>query len=287
MRSLQAGATIARLSTTTATMSPACCATAQNALGVLLGNGMYRALRTTPGRYTKFAGSYRRAEVRRPVAHRVRRRRVRWRLPATEHVEDNSPGPITFSSTYGGEDFDARREPQGWDRPGFDDSAWRAAIVVDGPGGALQPEFAPPVRVMHSYTPVKLHSAQARRTGLRPGPELCRLAGNLPSPVPPAPSSSSRPESCSTTTAQSRSAARAGRSGSPTRCAARASRAGIRASVTTDSATCKWRALKLVPASAQGRAHHSQRARRGGPFLVRGRGQSLPLRTSCSTAFTR
>ena len=33
-------------------------------------------------------------------------------------------GPITHSAILGGEDYDARRLPVGWDRPGFDDTAW-------------------------------------------------------------------------------------------------------------------------------------------------------------------
>ena len=36
-------------------------------------------------------------------------------------------GPIVFTCIYGGEDYDARREQPGWDRPGFDDGAWSAA----------------------------------------------------------------------------------------------------------------------------------------------------------------
>ena len=124
----------------------------KNALGVLLGNGMYRVLRT-PGRYTKFTGSY-------GLPKCIVQLRIEFSgADAIEIDSDGSwkthPGPITFSSTYGGEDFDARREPEGWDRPGFDDSDWRAATVVDGPGGTLQPELAPPIRVMHTYLQIK------------------------------------------------------------------------------------------------------------------------------------
>jgi hypothetical protein len=125
----------------------------QNAMGVMLGNGMYRVLKT-PDRYTKFVGSY--GELKCTVQLHIEFTDG----SAAEILSDGSwktaPGPITFSSTYGGEDFDARLEPQGWDRPGFDDSAWRAVSVVDGPGGALTREIAPPIRVMHTYVPVKV-----------------------------------------------------------------------------------------------------------------------------------
>jgi hypothetical protein len=124
----------------------------ENALGVMLGNGMYRVLET-PGRYTKFVGS-----MGQPKCI------VQLHLDyadglSSEILSDatwkTSPGPIRFSSTYGGEDFDARRQPPGWDSPGFHDADWSAAIVVSGPGGTLAPELAPPIRVIHTYAPVK------------------------------------------------------------------------------------------------------------------------------------
>ena len=42
----------------------------------------------------------------------------------------STSGPILFSSTYGGEDYDARKTPEGWDSPGFDDSKWTTALEV-------------------------------------------------------------------------------------------------------------------------------------------------------------
>ena len=125
----------------------------ENALGVLLGNGMYRVLQT-PGRYTKFTGSFG------PPKCIVQLDLTMADGRQIEIVSDGTwkthPGPIVFSSTYGGEDFDARREPAGWDRPGFRDADWSPAAVVDGPGGTLTPELAPPIRVMHVYTPVRV-----------------------------------------------------------------------------------------------------------------------------------
>ncbi|HEV2578941.1 MAG TPA: family 78 glycoside hydrolase catalytic domain [Acidobacteriaceae bacterium] len=64
-------------------------------------------------------------------------------------------GPVLFDSTYGGEDYDARREQKGWNLPGFDDTAWTAAEVVAGPGGELIPAIAPKVGQHERYVPVK------------------------------------------------------------------------------------------------------------------------------------
>src|SRR5262249_46152966 len=49
-----------------------------------------------------------------------------------------SPGPITFSSIYGGEDYDARLNPKGWDLAGFDDSGWPHAVEIVRPPGRLR-----------------------------------------------------------------------------------------------------------------------------------------------------
>jgi hypothetical protein len=124
-----------------------------NAVGVMLGNGMYRVLRT-PGRYTKFVGSY--GQLKCTVQLEIDFVGGGSLAILSDGTWKTAPGPITFSSAYGGEDFDARLEPQGWDEAGFNDASWRAAAVVPGPGGVLRPEIAPPIRVMHVYAPAKI-----------------------------------------------------------------------------------------------------------------------------------
>jgi hypothetical protein len=66
-----------------------------------------------------------------------------------------SQGPVTFASTYGGEDFDARLVQAGWDAPGFDDAAWMAAQVTEGPGGRMVAAIAPDVRVVQTFSAPK------------------------------------------------------------------------------------------------------------------------------------
>src|SRR6202041_1442799 len=61
------------------------------------------------------------------------------------------PGPIVLSHTYGGEDFDARLEPEGWDRPGGGagggGAGWVHVLQVEGPGGELRAQNVPPIVV--------------------------------------------------------------------------------------------------------------------------------------------
>jgi hypothetical protein len=123
-----------------------------NALGVLLGNGMYD-VPNVPGRYNKFTGSFGQPKL-------VLQLMIRYvdgseTTIVTDNAWASTPGPITLSSIYGGEDYDARREQPGWDLPRFRAEGWNAAAEVAGPGGALVAQLMPPVVVAQTYKPVR------------------------------------------------------------------------------------------------------------------------------------
>jgi len=67
-------------------------------------------------------------------------------------------GPLTSSNVYGGEDYDARLNPAGWMKPGFDDGNWPRAAVVAAPEGKVLPYGAPPIMAHEVFTPVKIVS---------------------------------------------------------------------------------------------------------------------------------
>jgi alpha-L-rhamnosidase len=83
-------------------------------------------------------------------------------------------GPTTFSNWYGGEDYDARRKPDGWDEPGASHESWRAVADLGAPGGepVLSAQQAPPVRVQETVTAVS-------RKEVAPGVWLYDLGRNL------------------------------------------------------------------------------------------------------------
>jgi hypothetical protein len=114
-----------------------------NAVGVMLGNGMYNVLAT--GNYTKFTGSFGPPKV-------IAQLYLYYTNGVSQVIASDgqwltTPGPITYSHVYGGEDYDARLLPAGWNQAGFDASAWSAAAVTNGPGGILrgQSHAAPPI----------------------------------------------------------------------------------------------------------------------------------------------
>lgn len=145
-----------------------------NALGLVLGNGMYHVPKVA-GRYTKFTGSQ---GPRQAIARlRLDYADGTSQLVPTDATWQVAPGPITFSHVYGGEDYDARSEPAGWDRPGFSSSAsqpvWSAAVEVSGPGGTLRglSHAAPPVRAIEDIRPVAVRE-------IRPGVSVYDLGQN-------------------------------------------------------------------------------------------------------------
>jgi hypothetical protein len=114
-------------------------------LTVLLGNGMYN-VQQTKGRYTKFEGTFGPPKLLAELT-------VRYRDGVTETIPTDAtwqaaPGPVTFSSTYGGEDYDARVVPTGW----------TPAQLTESPGGALTVAIAPEFLLAHTYaTPALTH----------------------------------------------------------------------------------------------------------------------------------
>ncbi|MBC8095764.1 MAG: family 78 glycoside hydrolase catalytic domain, partial [Akkermansiaceae bacterium] len=130
-----------------------------NALGVMLGNGMYNVPATS--RYTKFTGSFGPPKL-------IAQLHLFYANGTSNVISTDSqwltaPGPITFSHVYGGEDYDARLEPSGWNHAGFDAAAWSPATVTSGPGGMLrgQSHAAPPIKAVQTLLPIKTNSISA------------------------------------------------------------------------------------------------------------------------------
>ncbi len=125
-----------------------------NALGLILGNGMYN-LQPDYERYVKFLNSY--GPLKAIAQLRLEYADGSVETIATDKSWQVSPGPITFNNLFAGEDFDARLVQRGWDRPGFKtDAKWTAAIETSGPGGALKGLScaAPPIRAIETLKPV-------------------------------------------------------------------------------------------------------------------------------------
>lgn len=116
-----------------------------NALGFTLGDGT-AAVPTTSGRYQKFTGSQ-------ATPRLLAQLDVTYADGSTARIGTDtswltSSGPTTFSSWYGGEDYDTRLVQPDWNQPGADLGSWRAAVPSSAPTPqtVLSAQSAPPVR---------------------------------------------------------------------------------------------------------------------------------------------
>ncbi len=114
----------------------------ENAIGVMVGNGFFNISRE---RYIKLAIAYGYPKM-------ICKMIIKYADgTSTEIISDNdwktAPSPITFSSIYGGEDYDANLEKQGWDKGGYNDVAWKTALIVKAPKGVLEAEADYPVKI--------------------------------------------------------------------------------------------------------------------------------------------
>ncbi len=118
-----------------------------NCLGVMLGNSFWYSPPSPPGRYQKGGAE---TNFGTPFLLWVDLETKTADGGTTRIVSDGSwkttAGPVTFSHIFGGEDYDARLEPPGWDQPGFDDKTWAPAVPTNAPPGKLAKQFWPPIR---------------------------------------------------------------------------------------------------------------------------------------------
>ncbi|MBC6109460.1 family 78 glycoside hydrolase catalytic domain [Pedobacter fastidiosus] len=119
----------------------------ENALGVLLGNGFYNI--------PPVSGRYRKLKVAFGYPKMICRLAIEFSDGSVSNIISNqswktAPSPITFSSIYGGEDYNANLEQKEWNVAGFNDQKWKSALLVSGP--KLISQSAEPVKVFENFS---------------------------------------------------------------------------------------------------------------------------------------
>jgi alpha-L-rhamnosidase len=125
----------------------------KNAIAAIVGNGFHHV---APERYYKLAVAYGWPKLL--AALRIEYTDGSRETIATGPAWKAAPSPVTFTSIYGGEDFDARLEPAGWTARDFDDGGWGRAAAATPPRGRLAIEEDEPLRVMETHLPVSVRA---------------------------------------------------------------------------------------------------------------------------------
>ena len=129
--------------------------TGANAIGIVLGNGMYN-IQPDSERYVKFINTF--GPLKAIAQLHLQYSDGSTQIIGTDGSWKVSPGPITFSNVFAGEDYDANLEPDGWNKTGFQfGNKWTEAVETEVPGGELKglSNAAPPVKAIETLTPVK------------------------------------------------------------------------------------------------------------------------------------
>lgn len=118
-----------------------------NTIGVMLGNGFYY-VPPVKDRYRKLKVAYGYPKM-------ICRVLVEYTDGTSENIISNQTwktdkSPVTFSSIYGGEDYNANLEQKGWDIAGFNDGKWKSSLIVDGP--KLNAQKEEPVKIFENFS---------------------------------------------------------------------------------------------------------------------------------------
>jgi alpha-L-rhamnosidase len=137
--------------------------TGSNAIGIILGNSMYN-IQPDSIRYVKFLNSF--GPLKASAMLRLEYSDESFDVIGTDSTWKVSPGPITYSNFYGGEDYDARLNQSGWDMADFKMTpGWSDAMITTSPGGQLRglSYAAAPIEVIETIKPVKITKLSANR----------------------------------------------------------------------------------------------------------------------------
>ncbi len=119
-----------------------------NILGVTLGNGYFSPPRQGFGEHLGGDGPPQ-ALVQAEIEFSDGARQI----IGSDETWKWSRGEITFNDIWQGYGEDRRLIQPGWDRPGFDDSNWRAVGPATPPEGKLVAPMAPPIRALDEIKP--------------------------------------------------------------------------------------------------------------------------------------
>lgn len=129
-----------------------------NAIGAVLGNGRFFAMRQNfkPHKWHTFGFpqmllqlEIEYADGRKQIVHSD----ASWKVTAD--------GPIRTNNEYDGEEYDATKELPGWNSAGYNENNWLKAELVKAPGGVLEAQMNPNMKVMERVMPVSIKRLSA------------------------------------------------------------------------------------------------------------------------------
>lgn len=123
-----------------------------NAMGVVLGNGWYRAFRPNSQNVDGYGSESLDVMAQLEVLYADGTREVICTDPSWK----SSTGPILGSTIYDGESYDARLEKPGWSKAGYAEHDWSGVEVVSYDKSKVVAPAAPPVKKIEEILPIEV-----------------------------------------------------------------------------------------------------------------------------------
>ncbi|TJZ62143.1 alpha-rhamnosidase [Sphingobacterium olei] len=121
-----------------------------HALGVVLGNGRFYAMRQAKPYKVKTFG-FPKLQFQLMITYTDGSTET---IKTDDSWKGTANGPITANNEYDGEDYDARKELSGWANVGFDEHEWLPSEYVQEPGGTYEAQLNGHMKVMQDIVPV-------------------------------------------------------------------------------------------------------------------------------------
>lgn len=130
--------------------------TGTNCIGVMLANSFWHNPNPPAGRYNK-DGPQRQATVPLLLAAElwIQNDQDEWSCTPSDSTWTTSPGPITFSHIFAGEDYDATLHIPNWSQPHASGN-WQPSRIAETPSAKVQNQSWPPIQPHEIFHPEKV-----------------------------------------------------------------------------------------------------------------------------------
>lgn len=125
----------------------------KNAVGTILGNGRFFAMRQNEKPYKIKTFSFPKMLMNINIVYTDG---TTANIDTDDSWKGTADGPIRANNEYDGEEYDATKEATGWNKIGFDDSKWTKAEFVQEPTGTIEAQMNENMRVMNTLKPVSI-----------------------------------------------------------------------------------------------------------------------------------
>ncbi|MGE5520488.1 MAG: family 78 glycoside hydrolase catalytic domain [Candidatus Dadabacteria bacterium] len=132
----------------------------KNTIGTVLGNGRFFTMRQNykPQKWHTFG--FPKMIVQLEIQYndgtlKIFKSDQTWKVTAD--------GPIRTNNEYDGEEYNAMKELNGWNKNGYNDSKWISAELVKAPGGVLEAQMNPNMQILDYVHPVSIKQMNGKR----------------------------------------------------------------------------------------------------------------------------